>query len=572
MYVKSEIQTCKLMHASMSYLLLVCFAAKRMVVVRHEGSRKGFVVVMNNTLKYSLLVAKRWLWMFVIGAVLCGGATYLVSTWLRPVYQASTYLIIEFGAKTHPDVTQSLQAVPTFARLITTPAVLVPVVVQHPGISMQDLQAMLTIKPQTNTQIIELDVQADNPELTAALANQVSQSFAQYVNAGSPDTVRFIPASAPTLPVQPQPLADAGIGAVVGLLLAIMLSLLFEWISNRVSSVEQIQELLDAEIMTLVPRIPRNAQLAETWRVTGEKYHMICASLNLAQASKPFKLVMFTSALAGEGKSTIISQVAMNLAQAGKQVLLIDLNIHRPVLGQQFHLPNQLGLTNLLARGGKRQHIEQYSQASEISGLYVLAAGTQQMNSAEFLQAFATTQLFTRLQQTHFDYILLDAPPLFAVADAQILLPSLEAVVLVVNGARTPRRVLERTRQVLWRLQTTRVLGVVVNQSSWRDYSDTHPYALPQARQRGDAGLLIEQVQERALPMPGTQLLAAPEPVSDPLQQSLVNTGEIEPVEASAYVIRPMLSLSGLTMSSNGLTRRSLSDEITTPLPSNSSE
>lgn len=521
---------------------------------------------MGNRLQYVVTLAKRWIWMLVVGALVCGSTTYVMSTLQRPMYQASTYIIITIGAAAHPSVTDSLQAVPTFAQLITTPSVLNPVIAQHPGMHTQDLLAMLTIKPQANTQIIELDIQASSPGLAAELANQVSQSFAQYANTGAPGTVRFIPAQTSAVPVQPRPWENAGIGTVVGLLLAVMLSLLFEWVSNRATSVEQIQELLDAEIMALVPRLPRKTHLSEAWLATAEKYHMISASLNLAQVSKPFKVVMFTSALAGEGKSTIISQVAMDLAQAGKQVLLIDLNIHRPAIAQHFRLPSQIGLTNLLTRRNTRLYIEQYSQASEIAGLRVLTAGTQRMDSAEFLQALATAQFFEQLKQTAFDYVLLDAPPLFAVAATQIVLPALEAVVLVVNGARTPRRMLAQTHQVLWRLQTTRVLGVIVNQSSWRDYADTHPYVLPQFKPQKKDYL----VRKPGMMDQETQLLPTPDLVGNLRQSHERDTGENRPViptEAPAYVIRPMLSLNGLNMSSNGLTRRAVDMDVITPFP-----
>lgn len=524
---------------------------------------------MGNTLKSSVFVAKRWIWMFVSAAVICGGATYLLSTFLRPVYQASAYVIVDIGDAAHPNITESLQAVPTFAQLITTPAVLNPVIAQHPGMNMQDLLAMLTVKPQTNTQIIELDVQAGNPRLAAELANQVSQSFAQYANSGTPNTVQLMLAQIPSRPAQPRPLEDAAMGAIVGLLLAAMLSMLFEWIGNRISSVEQIQELLDTEIMTLVPRLPRKTLRLETWQATAEKYHTICAGLHIAQASEPFKLVMFTSALAGEGKSTIISQVAMDLAQAHKKVLLVDLNIHRPALAQQFHLQSQSGLTDWLTRESSYIGIEEYSQASEIDGLHVLPAGTQHMNSAEFLQTLVATQFLAQLRQTSFDYILLDAPPLFAVADTQILLPSLEAVVLVVNSARTPRRVLARMRQILWRLQTTRVLGVIVNQSSWHDYTDMRSYITPQSRQYETPRYKVEQVTTDIPDVCTQHLPALPAPASSPRQLRFPDTGETEPVrpEISAYVIRPMLSLSGLTMSSNGLTGRASDANVTTPVP-----
>ena len=524
---------------------------------------------MGNIFRYYVLLTRRWMWVLVLGALVCGSATYLISTFLRPVYQASAYLIIDIGgASTHPSITDSLQAVPTFAQLITTSTVLDPVLAQHPGLSSQDLLAMLTVKPQTNTQIIELDVQTNDPHLAADLANQVSWSFAQYANASQQDTVQIIPAQTPTLPAQPRPLEDAGIGSLVGVLLVLILIVGSEWVSNRATSVEQIQELLGTEIMTMVPCLPRHMGQAERQQTTLEKYHMICASLNVAQASRPFKLVMFTSALAGEGKTTIVSNVAVNLAQAGKQVLLIDLNIHRPALAQRFHLDGQFGLTNLLLKQGKRLQVEQYSQASEVPGLHVLTAGTQQMTSSRFLQALAATQFFSRLKQAPFDYILCDAPPLFAVAETQILAHSIEAMVLVVNGSRTPRKVLDRTRQVLWRIQTTRVLGTIVNQSSWRDYADTHPYALPQPVPEPEPQFSIEQITME-LPAMNTALLVAPKVVVQEEQTRLPDTGETEQIRSGGpdYVIRPNLSLSGLTGSSgNGLTRRDFSPRTPPPV------
>lgn len=524
---------------------------------------------MGNIFRYYTLLAKRWIWMLVVCALLCGGATYLISSFLRPVYQASAYLIINVGASAHPSITDSLQAVPTFAQLVTIPAVLDPVAAAHPGMSAPDLFSMISVKPQTNTQIIELDVRAGSSRLAADLANQVSQSFAQYANAGSPGTVRIIPATVPAFPEQPRPLQDAGIGVLVGLLLALILVTLFEWIGNRATSVEQIQELLGTEIMTLLPRFSRKVRRSGMQQVAAEKYHMICASLNVAQANRSFKLVMFTSALAGEGKSTTISNVAIHLAQAGKQVLLVDLNIHRPAVARQFHLNNQVGLTNMLTRDSKQIQVERYLQATAFPGLYALAAGSQQMSSSELLRRLTATQLFAWFKQTPFDYVLFDAPPLFAVAETQILASAMEALVLVVDGSRTPRRVLARMRQVLWRVQAARVLGVIVNQSSWRDYADTHPYALAQPAQRTyEPRLIVEEVTAE-IPTVAMKLITTSLPSSGPGEMRLPDTGETELIgqPGSEPLIRPGLSLSSLAASRNGLLRRTFATDAVSSTP-----
>lgn len=380
---------------------------------------------MGNFFRYSMLLGKRWMWVLLIGTVLSGGAAYLISTFLHPAYQASAYLIIDLESVAHSDSREGWQALQTFAQSIKTPAVLDPVARLHAGMTARELAALISIKPRASTQIIELDVQADNPRLAADLADQVSQSFARYTSNSSSGTVRIVLAPEPSLSIQPYPLVEAGIGVVIGFCLMLILVILFEGMGNRATGVEQIQELLAAEIMALVPCFSRRSGQ----QAPSEKYHMICASLNVARANQPFKLVMFTSALAGEGKSTIACNVAIHLAQAGKQVLLVDLNAHRPALAQLFRLNNQFGLTNLLAGKNEQLPWETYSQITDIAGLRVLTSGSQRMNFPEMLQALLAAQFFSHLQQTEFDYIIFDAPPLFTVAETRIMASSMEAIV-----------------------------------------------------------------------------------------------------------------------------------------------
>lgn len=198
---------------------------------------------MGNRFRNCLLLCRRWGGIVIAGVLIYGGTAYLISAFLRPVYQASTYLLICVGAPSHPSVTESLQAVPTFVQLITIPAVLNPVVEQHPGMSLQELLTMIAVRPQSKTQIIELDVQADDPLLAAELAKQISQSFSDYANASAPGTVQIIMANAPALPAQPRSLQAAGLGAATGLLLMCSLILFFGRISNQAGKTVQDQKV-----------------------------------------------------------------------------------------------------------------------------------------------------------------------------------------------------------------------------------------------------------------------------------------------------------------------------------------
>ncbi len=521
---------------------------------------------MGNIFRYYVLLVKRWVWMLLLGVIVCSSATYLVSTFLRPVYQASAFLIVDLGSSTPDGIAESQ----TLAHLMTTPVVLTPVVEQHAGMSMADLTAMLAVKPQADAQIIELDVQAQNPYLASELANQVSQSFARYANHQVAGSVQAIPAQVPALPSQKHVLLDATLGGGTGLALCLLLLLFFAWQMRRATSAAQIQALLGAEIIAQVPRFSRRTRTFGTRQVTTDNYQMISASLNMAQATQHFKLVTFTSALAGEGKSTIISNVARHLALSGKQVLLVDLNIHCPTLAEFFHLEKRAGLTDLLTLKGRPRALEAYTRATELPGLHVLTSGTQAMSSAELLQALVMAQFFPRLKQSQFDYVLLDVPPLFAVAETRVLLSSVEAFVLVVNGSGVSRKVLERTSQFLQRTQTARMLGVIVNQSSWHNPADARSSRPAQSPPQSELQFMVEQVTMEVPTVP-MSFLVPPESHYGSGTAYLPDTGESElvvaPRERAEYVIRPSLSLNGLALPTNGLTRRSFRSENSPDTP-----
>src|SRR5260370_41798693 len=165
--------------------------------------------LMKNPLSYYTMLAKRWAWMVVLGIVLCSSASYAISKITPRVYQASATLILNVGtstSSTSTNFTASVQAVPTYAQLLTSPAVLDPVAEQHPGLTPDGLSAMITAIPQPNTLLIELPVENHNPRLAMDLSNEVSQSFAKFANAQLPPTVQTLPAQPPTTPYPPKPL------------------------------------------------------------------------------------------------------------------------------------------------------------------------------------------------------------------------------------------------------------------------------------------------------------------------------------------------------------------------------
>ena len=436
---------------------------------------------LSHSLSYYKMLVKRWMWVIALGIVICGGVTYIVSIFLPPTYQASAIIYLNLGSSgTSPydNVNASLAALPTYTQLITEPAVLTPVIQKHPGLTLHQLTSMISVKPQTSTQLIELDVESTNPQEAMQLANDVSENFAQYVNGQFANGIRVIPALLPTQPVRPRPLRDSGIGALVGFGLALALIFLFEWIDDRLASPEEVQNIIGLDALAVIPELSRqerNKKVAEV-PTLAEECHILCASLIAAQAIKPFKLVMITSALADEGKSTIAANIASFLAMAGKRVLLVDADLRYPVLDRYFQLDNQKGLSSALPEMWAQVEPELDGQPTDIPTLRVLTAGALPSNPAELLQSPLAQQLFNHFEQaSQFDYVVFDTPPLLPVADAQILASYIPATVLVIDASKTPRKFLLRAKRALDRTRTT-VIGVVLNKSRWPESSDIRHY------------------------------------------------------------------------------------------------
>jgi capsular exopolysaccharide synthesis family protein len=398
---------------------------------------------------------------------------------IPPVYQATAILIINFqtSPSSYDSVSASLQVVPTYAQLLQSPAVLGPVLARHPGMTLKNLTDMITVTTKPNSQLIELDVDNTNPTLAMNIANEISNQFVQYVNPQLAASVLPVYATRPTSPVRPRPLQDAGIGALVGLGLALALIFLFEWIDDRLASPEEVQDLLGMETLTIIPRLSRRELIkkAEEVPALAEACRMLCASLNAAQALRPFKLVMVTSALAGEGKSTVAANLASFLALAGKRVLLVDADLRRPVQSRHFQLDNSRGLSHVLVPASARPGVEPQSQATDIPTLRVLTAGVPSSHSAELLQSPLVDQLFDYFIKAPFDYILFDTPPLLPVADAQALASHIHVTVVVVDASKTPRKILLRVKSVFNRTDTA-ILGVAINKCRWPEYGYIREY------------------------------------------------------------------------------------------------
>jgi capsular exopolysaccharide synthesis family protein len=206
------------------------------------------------------------------------------------------------------------------------------------------------------------------------------------------------------------------------------------------------------EAVELVTQVRPQSQMAESYRA-------LRTSLLLSNLGAPPKVIMVTSALPQEGKTTTSMNSAVVLAQKGVRVLLIDADLRRPSIHKNLGIGPHSGLSNVLT--GSATLEQAIIRTSILPNLDVLAAGTPPPNPAELLASANMRELLTKLREMY-DHIVIDTPPSLSVTDAVVLSPRADAVVLVIRSGQTTKNALRRARDILMQVNA-KVVGVLLN-------------------------------------------------------------------------------------------------------------
>lgn len=188
-----------------------------------------------------------------------------------------------------------------------------------------------------------------------------------------------------------------------------------------------------------------------------ECYRTLRTNLQFSFFDKDLKSIIVTSAGPGEGKSTVISNLALTIAQSGKRVLLIDCDLRKPSIHKKFNISNLNGLTNLLAQDKKAEDVViRYKQNVDI-----LTSGTIPPNPSEILSS-NKMKLFISTCIKEYDFVLMDTPPVTLVTDAQILSSMADGVLYVVCLGKTGIEDAVKGKKLLNNVNA-KILGIVMN-------------------------------------------------------------------------------------------------------------
>lgn len=256
---------------------------------------------------------------------------------------------------------------------------------------------------------------------------------------------------------------------------AVFLVFVREMLNPGVRSPEQIQELFNMSTLGIVPKIagitgqPHEYLLAKPHSALAEAVNTLRISLSLLNPDAQVKSILVTSAVPGEGKSTLSSLISRHSASAGQRVVLVDTDLRRPTIGKMFNLKEStLGLTDLLMN--HELSINDVLITDAETGMKILTRGkSAYVNPIDLFASQRMKSIIDGLRE-QFDLVILDSAPIMAVPDTRILSGLVDKTIFVLNWDSTPKKVVHSALHLLNKDGHANVAGIVLQKVNLQQY------------------------------------------------------------------------------------------------------
>lgn len=491
-----------------------------------------------------IALIRRWLWLILLGGGIAAAAAFIFNKSQEPIYQSTSVLLISDGIITSSGnefqaFQLSEQLAQSYIERLTNYEVLGQAIANL-GLDMAagDLQEATQVSLVNNSQLIALSVADPDPEVAAALANEIPLVFAErnmalqlerFANSKenleaeltqikaeletaeaalaveqnngneqitvdqltdnvlrlretharllqSYEDIRVAEASSlnnlvideqarvSNTPIRPRTVTNTLLAGVVGLMLALGVVFLIEYLDDTIRDPDSLAQATGLSTIGLIAKqaardnVENLVMVAQPRSANAEAYRQVRTNVQYVGVSRALSTILVTSPNAGEGKTTTAANLAVALAQAGSQVILVDSDMRRPTLHHKFGLPNQTGLTSLLL---SKENSADFIQATDVANLRLITSGPLPPNPAEMLHSERMKQLLTWLQETA-DFVVLDSPPVLAVTDSVLLSQLASTTLIVVEAGKTRHQSLALAIQQIEAVEG-HIAGLLIN-------------------------------------------------------------------------------------------------------------
>ncbi len=324
--------------------------------------------------------------------------------------------------------------------------------------------AMIALK--SNMAALKFQIDAETDKIVQSLKTELSGQLRG-------NNVRIVdPAQVPGAPFKPRKAMSLLVGLLGGLAVGVMLAFVVESIDQTIRTQEDVENKLNLPYLGLVPLLLDKESriyaslLTKNASLTSEALRNLRTMIDFAGVSHKDKALVVASAVQGEGKTYVASNLAVVFAQLGQRVLLIDGDLRQSNLHRTFKIPNERGLSDFLAVGNDVSEIEPMLQSCNVENLHILPGGTRPPNPSELLNT-PRVGAVVAWAKSRFDRVVVDCTPMFPINDTLLWGRHIQCAVFIIRYGETR---IPLIRHACRKLESggMNILGVAVNLATHR--------------------------------------------------------------------------------------------------------
>lgn len=330
------------------------------------------------------------------------------------------------------------------------------------------------------------DKRAEIERLRAQVGQWQAQytSFVNFLTPRAPNTISMLePAEAPGAPFSPNLGLNVGLAVAIGILLAAAIAFLTEYFDDTFKSKEDVTRNLGISTLGEIGNLraikgDKLVAANEPRSASAEAYRVLRTNISFSSVDRAIKTILVTSPSPSEGKSITAANLAAVMAQAGYNTILLDCDLRKPSQHRVFNMSNEVGLTNALLAP---TNTHSFIRPTRVENLRILTSGPLPPNPAELLGSKSMGMLLEMLGNES-DIMVIDSPPVLAVADAAILSRVADGAFMVIDSGHTRREAAQRAKETLENAGA-RLLGVVLNRlGGGSGYGYNYRYAMSETK------------------------------------------------------------------------------------------
>lgn len=420
-------------------------------------------------LKNIATIFKRNILILLFVPLITVALTWQINEMSTAVYETTASILINMkpaeGEEVDPNMVASYQKlVETYAQLLKSKTVY-EAAGEKLGLDQEKIKSLagtINVTSKELMQIITIKVRAADSQLAqnflVSLIEATQQVGTEKIGV---NMIQIVDApELPTTPVSPNKTVNLITGATVGIVLAVFLAFLRDYLDTRIYEAEQLMKLSGYPLLGKIPIMKGTNSFVSDKKIRGgEAYRVLRIKVQSLAEAQQVKSILITSAVNGEGKTQVLVNLGDLLAKSGKKVLIIDGNIRQPKVHTFFGLENTQGLTTLLQ---SEEVLENFEIQTSREGVDVLLAGPIVEHPDELLGSEYFTRILNEVK-INYDFILIDSASLLMYSDTIGLIKKVDATIMVSRAHKIKVGQLKKAQQYLVELGGN-VLGIIANQ------------------------------------------------------------------------------------------------------------